>query len=200
MKTQTEWEELPYDERKRLLDISYTYYNQNNFFRGTSNKLETLELIRKFKFKSVLDYGVGQGGLHVWRDPVILKMANDGGAPVLAVLYDPYSKDESVRLKPSSDSKFDIVTCTDVLEHILPEDIDNVLWDLVNYTKKMLHCSVATYPAGKFICDENGKDIFNQSLHTIVKTKRWWIDKFRETEERLYKEQNRWISIRLTFE
>jgi len=197
MKTQEEWEALPYEERKRLLSISYTFYHERKFFGGTANSLEVLNLIKKHRYNTHLDYGTGTGGLFVYTNRRILDMS---GRKVKTRPYDPYSTSEEYRMKPAEDERFDLVSCTDVLEHILPEDIDDVLWTLVNHTKKMLYCTIATYPASKMICDEKGKDIYNQSLHTLVRPKKWWLDKFEALEQKLYDEQNRWISMDLRFD
>lgn len=196
-RTIKEWNALPYEERKRWLDISYGYYHEDQTFKGTINAVDILQMIRDYQFQTLLDYGTGSGGLSVYTNRQILNITNVNGLKTRP--YDPYSAQEYYRQKPEPGTLFDLVTCTDVLEHILPEDIDDVIWDLVSFTRKMLFCTIACYPASKKIVDENGVIQFEQSLHTIVQPPRWWRAKFAQAEQRLYNEQKRWISVKLEF-
>ena len=195
MRSIEEWEALPYDERKKWLDISYKYYNSDDTFQGTWNVVDILKMIRDHKFETLLDYGTGTGGLRSYTNRKILDLTNVKSLKTRP--YDPYSPNEFYRQKPNG--LFDLVTCTDVLEHLLPEDADDVIWELVSHTKKMLYCTIACYPASKMVCDANGVKQFKQSLHTLVRPPRWWREKFAEAEQRLYQEQKRWISINLKF-
>jgi 2-polyprenyl-3-methyl-5-hydroxy-6-metoxy-1,4-benzoquinol methylase len=196
MKTIEEWNNLPYDERKKWLDVSYRYYHKKNRFGGREYSLEVLNLIKKHKFQTLLDYGTGNGGMSTYTDRKILNLAD---RKVKVKLYDPYSNNPNYRFPPASHHKFDLVSCTDVLEHILPEDIDDVIWALVRSTKKMLFCTVACYPASKRIVNEKGKEVFEQSLHTIVQPRRWWEEKFDAAQKRLYDEEGRWITLNVLY-
>ena len=67
----------------------------------------------------------------------------------------------------------DLVVSIDVLEHIEPDLIDNVLDHLEYLTKKVLFCTVHTGPAGKILPD-------GRNAHLIQKPAEWWIPKFTE--------------------
>ncbi len=61
----------------------------------------------------------------------------------------------------------DIVACTDVLEHVEPECLDDVLDDLKRVTRKMGFFVIATRPARKFLPD-------GRNAHLIQELLPWW--------------------------
>jgi len=88
---------------------------------------------------TLLDYGCGQGTLKkVFPDIVGLEFLE----------YDPCIEEKSARPEPA-----DIVVCTDVLEHIEPECLENVLNDLQKLTKKALFVTICLTPAVKKYAD-----------------------------------------------
>lgn len=100
--------------------------------------------------RDVLDYGCGKGTL----------AAN---LPFQIKQYDPALPELSKLPEPA-----DLVVCTDVLEHIEPEFIQNVLDDLVRTTKNTGLFTVATKPAVKKL--EDGRN-----AHLIINTLGWWV-------------------------
>jgi hypothetical protein len=62
----------------------------------------------------------------------------------------------------------DLVCCIDVLEHIEPELLDNMLLDLARVTKKIGFFSVHTGPAKKQLSD-------GRNAHLIQESDSWWI-------------------------
>lgn len=67
----------------------------------------------------------------------------------------------------------DMVTCIDVLEHIEPDYLDNVLDHLEELTEVVLFASVHMGPAGKTL--EDGRN-----AHLTQKPIEWWLPKFME--------------------
>ena len=67
----------------------------------------------------------------------------------------------------------DIVVCTDVLEHIEPDYLDNVLDDLQRLTRKVGFFTVATRPAVKTLSD-------GRNAHLIQRPVEWWVPKLCE--------------------
>ena len=59
---------------------------------------------------------------------------------------------------------------TDVLEHIEPVFLDNVLKDIHETFSKIAFLIIATSPAKKFLPD-------GRNAHLIVETPGWWKDK-----------------------
>lgn len=66
----------------------------------------------------------------------------------------------------------DIVVCTDVLEHIEPEMLDDVLDDLQRLTRKLGMFVIATGPAKKVL--EDGRN-----AHLIQEGESWWMPKLK---------------------
>jgi len=125
---------------------------------GTSGKNWTrqiLELSNTIETKDILDYGCGKSTLA-------------HNIPFLINQYDPAIPKYSERPRPA-----DLVVCTDVLEHIEPELIDEVLKDLSDLTRKVGFFVVATRPAAKTLAD-------GRNAHLIQKPVEWWVPKLCE--------------------
>ncbi len=106
---------------------------------------------------TVLDYGCGQG---VFKD-------------VLGIRYDIREYDPSIEGKDERPSPADIVVCADVLEHVEPDLIDNVLADLRNLTRRTAIMVIATHPSAKFLAD-------GRQSHLILESARWWRQRIEE--------------------
>jgi hypothetical protein len=63
-----------------------------------------------------------------------------------------------------------MVVCTDVLEHIEPENVDDVLDDLQALTRRVGFFVIATRPAKKIL--EDGRN-----AHLIQHGLDWWLPK-----------------------
>lgn len=70
----------------------------------------------------------------------------------------------------------EMVTCIDVLEHIEPELLENVLDHLEEMTEMVLFASVHTGPAGKTLSD-------GRNAHLIQESPEWWLPKIMERFE-----------------
>jgi hypothetical protein len=117
-------------------------------------------LIEGTKAKTLLDYGCGS--------MQNLKKVLD--CDVLYLGYDPAVPEFSQKA-PS-----DFVTCIDVLEHIEPDLLDNVLDDLLMLTEKWAFFTVHTGPAMKIL--SNGRN-----AHLIQKPASWWLPKLMQRWE-----------------
>lgn len=82
--------------------------------------------------------------------------------------YDPGVKEFSDPPEPA-----ELVTCIDVLEHIEPEYLDDVLDHLESLAEVCLFASVHTGPAGKVLSD-------GRNAHLIQQPPQWWLPKFFE--------------------
>ena len=108
------------------------------------------DLCEHLETKDVLDYGCGK-----------CKLAFN--LPFTINNYDPCIDEFNYEPDPA-----DIVVCTDVLEHIEPDCIDDVISHLLVLTKKCLFLNVATRPAAKTLAD-------GRNAHLIVQSANWWI-------------------------
>jgi hypothetical protein len=69
-----------------------------------------------------------------------------------------------------------MVTCIDVLEHIEPDLLDNVLNDLERLTLELGFFTVSTEPARKVLAD-------GRNAHLIQQPAEWWLPKIIERFE-----------------
>lgn len=136
-------------------------------FRGLSllsNAKRIGDFIRELNAGTVLDYGSGAGD--AYRDPH--KVHHTWGLKWQNVTcYDPSFKQYAK--KP--DRRFDVVICSDVLEHIPEQDVDRFIADLFDHAKLGVWASVCTRPAKKFFSD-------GTNLHCTIKPVEWWRSKF----------------------
>jgi hypothetical protein len=106
---------------------------------------------------SILDYGCGKGTL----------AKALAGVEVEVVEYDP-----AVPGKDKSPSEAcDLVVCLDVMEHIEPDCLDDVIADLARLARKSLFVVIATKPSKRRLAD--GRD-----THLILRDDPWWLSQF----------------------
>lgn len=104
---------------------------------------------------SVLDYGCGKATLGAM-------LAADGFA---VQNYDPAMEAFAAPPRPA-----DLVVCNDVLEHIEPDCIDDVLADIARLSRRLAALTVATVPAAKTLPD-------GRNAHLIVQPLEWWLSR-----------------------
>jgi hypothetical protein len=116
---------------------------------------EVAELLRTLGAASMLDYGAGKGTL-------VATLRPDFPAVDFRE-YDPAVEAISAAPEPA-----DLVTCTDVLEHVEPDRLDAVLDDLRAKTRIGVFLTVATRPAAKTLAD-------GRNAHLIQEHYSWWL-------------------------
>lgn len=124
-------------------------------FYGTSGKKHTgavYHAARQFNTRDVLDYGCGKQRLKEALSDVLNVRGYDPAVPGLDAPPEPA----------------DLVVCTDVLEHIEPTCLDEVLIDLRRLTKRALFAVISTRPAIKTLAD-------GRNAHLIVEPASWWL-------------------------
>lgn len=107
-----------------------------------------------YECESILDYGCGKGSISNLRPSLPINN------------YDPAIPEFSEPPEPA-----DLVVCLDVMEHIEPEYLDNVLAHLQTLVKKVALISVSTRLAHKTLPD-------GRNAHLIVEEPEWWLPKF----------------------
>lgn len=118
------------------------------------------QIINKFGIKDVLDYGAGKCRLAktIASNDMLQNQCT-------FYAYDPAQPDYSEDPDPC-----EMVCCIDVLEHIEPELLDNVLDDLQRVTESVGFFTVHTGPAVKTLSD-------GRNAHLIQEPMMWWLSK-----------------------
>tara|TARA_R100000654_G_scaffold22992_1_gene45279 strand:+ start:424 stop:1029 length:606 start_codon:yes stop_codon:yes gene_type:complete len=166
----------PSQEYHDLIDSYKVLHQEEGKFKGISlvPLVPTLiHLIKENKCKTLLDYGCGKAIPYDkerckevdLRNPIQelcnLKSFN---------LYDPaYEKYATL-----PDKKYDIVVCTDVLEHIAEQDIDYVLTEILSRSKKIVFLNISCQPALKHFKEGKFK---GKNVHISVFDPSWWMHK-----------------------
>ena len=112
------------------------------------------EIIKNHNITNLLDYGAGKCRL---KDAIKSE-----------VNYIPY--EPSNELWSQTPEPCEFVTCIDVLEHIEPELLDNVLDDLQRVVDKYGLFTIHTGPAQKILPD-------GRNAHLIQQPLAWWSEK-----------------------
>jgi hypothetical protein len=115
------------------------------------------QIIDKLEISHLLDYGAGSRMnlvKHIKPKNKLTYQAYDPGVPELAGAPVPAQ----------------MVACIDVLEHIEPEYLDNVLDHLLSLTEAVTFLTIHTGPAGKFLQD-------GRNAHLIQEPMDWWLPK-----------------------
>lgn len=121
-----------------------------------SKRADTVrKLIESTKPSTVLDYGCGRGTL------------------AAALPFPIWEYDPCIPGKDSPPRPADLVIITDVLEHIEPDCLGNVLLDLSRCTLKVGYAVINTGPAKKVLAD-------GRNAHLIQESSGWWKDKLEE--------------------
>jgi len=158
-------------ENYRELNAKLHESNSNYGKTGLKYASFVLDMCKQFFSNDVLDYGCGKRTLEA-------KLVKHG---INVTNYDPALPEFCSIPEPH-----DIVVCTDVLEHIEPEFLDNVLDDLARVTKRAGFFTIATRPAQKTL--EDGRN-----AHLIQQEFRWWLPKLWERFElRMYNATTHW--------
>ena len=118
------------------------------------------DIVDRFKINDLLDYGAGK-----------LRLRDSIRSQVNYTAYEPSNPKYSDAPEPT-----EFVTCIDVLEHIEPELLDNVLDDLHRVVVKYGLFTIHTGPAVKTLPD-------GRNAHLIQESYTWWQPKIKERFE-----------------
>lgn len=150
---------------EELVDQYKEMHTSSQFSQGTALIKHIPEIARLAKLlgcRDALDYGCGKAwfwNLPHWRgilDNEITKVK----------LYDPAIPEYD----EMPEGRYDMVICTDVLEHVHPEQTDDFLKTLFLFTRRCLFINVSTVPAKKRFKD-------GTNLHINLRKKDQWQKK-----------------------
>ena len=123
--------------------------------KGWRNSEIVSDIVKNYQAHSILDYGCGKGGLRSHLGKIVHN-------------YDPAIKKWSA-LPDSAD----VVVCADVMEHIEPECLHDVLTHIASLTRKVAFFTIACCPAKQRLPD-------NTNTHKIIEKPEWWQEKVDE--------------------
>lgn len=138
---------------------------------GAKHAKAAEDFYRELKAATLLDYGCGEGRLRL----ALSAIEN----PIRVLEYDP-----GIDAKAGLPKPCDLVVCTDVLEHVEPEKLDNVLDHIFRISGLGAYLVIATRPANAVLAD-------GRNAHLIVKPAAWWIDQIKKSPWQISNVQER---------
>lgn len=126
--------------------------------KGYKHLQDVLFLLRQERCTSVLDYGCGKGTLSKFARRV---------CEVPFRNYDPAIPQFAAEPEPA-----DLVVCTDVLEHVEPLCLPDVLMHLAKLTQVAFYFQIATRPAKRILSD-------GRNAHLMIRDPYFWLDSLR---------------------
>lgn len=140
-------------------------HEQQGYGIQSSNRVgDVLKVINAIGADSILDYGCGKCLLNYGLQQRYAEFLK----PCQITNYDPAIMELSETPSPT-----DLVVCTDVLEHVEPDCLNNVLADLRRLTKKMLYLAISLRPSSRTLPD-------GRNAHLIIEPASWWMPKLRK--------------------
>ena len=127
---------------------------------GYHHWIATATFARELGATSVLDYGCGRGKLR----ESLLEFSH---------LKDIHEYDPGIVGKDALPSPADLVVATDVLEHIEPDLLSNVLYHFKHLARKGIYLVIATDKAKEVLPD-------GRNAHLIQRPGVWWIQQLRQ--------------------
>lgn len=110
--------------------------------------------------RTLLDWGSGKGYQY------LRNRIHERWGGILPHCYDV----GVIQLEEKPEGTFDGVICTDVMEHIKTEDVEEVLLEIIRYARRFVYFNICCRPAGKTFMD--GKT----NVHLTVRPPAWWRD------------------------
>jgi hypothetical protein len=172
----------PSQEYVELLDTYKEMHRQKGIFKGISliPFVPIIgDIIKKNKCETLFDYGCGKG-IPYTKDFKAADPTNkhkEFTKPVQDIwnikeffLYDPACPEYN----KLPTKKYDIVLCTDVLEHIPEDDLDWVIRDVLSYANKIAFINVCSQEAKKTFLTGKHK---GRNVHVSIFSHEWWTDK-----------------------
>lgn len=129
---------------------------------GTSGKNYAANVMltaKDYGLKSILDYGCGKNTMKNVLPDEYKKIIRS---------YDPAIPEHAAEPEPA-----ELIVCTDVLEHIEPELLDNVLSHLAALMQKYGLLVVSIRPSKRTLAD-------GRNAHLIVESPMWWFERMKK--------------------
>ena len=112
-----------------------------------------IDLAKQFGIKTILDYGCGKGLLRTLGDSYDV------------TLFDPFVEEFKQRPKDN----YQLVICTDVMEHTEPQFTNEIISDIFYYSNYLVFFNIAVTPAVKTLPDGRNTHINLKSINEWTK-------------------------------
>lgn len=129
--------------------------NRRFGYNAAKRKSTIKELVERYEAESVLDYGSGKGSLREVMGEIVRN-------------YDPAIPEFSTLPEPA-----DLVACLDVMEHIEPPFVNNVLDHIKALTLKAAYFIIVFHESKDILPD-------GTNAHVCIEGKRFWDEKLKE--------------------
>ncbi len=117
-------------------------------------------LVKLYNVQSLIDYGCGQ-------ETLIKTLRRNNPRMFQKIKYQGY--DPCVPKNKGVPNKSDMVMCTDVLEHIEPDYLVDVLQHIFSLSNGIIFFNINTKKANKCLPD-------GRNTHLIIQDGEWWSD------------------------
>jgi 2-polyprenyl-3-methyl-5-hydroxy-6-metoxy-1,4-benzoquinol methylase len=142
---------------------------------GHKHAPDVVNFAAYLKAETILDYGCGEGTLKIALGKGNKKAEIEGFRwPGKVREYDPAVKGRLVAVES------DLVVCTDVLEHIEPKLLTNVLQHISSLALKGVFMEIACRPSDKLLKD-------GRNAHLIVRPPKWWVKRLNTEGLKVFK-------------
>jgi ubiquinone/menaquinone biosynthesis C-methylase UbiE len=136
---------------------------QGSYGMGKARKMAAFDAIASVEVRgSLLDVGCGRGEILDYAETEGFTRIR--GVDVVPELFSERVSHGEAHSLPFVDDEFDVVTCFDVLEHLLPDDTDRALSELDRVSYQAVILSAANYPS------RNNGD----NLHINIRAYKQW--------------------------
>jgi cyclopropane fatty-acyl-phospholipid synthase-like methyltransferase len=147
-----------------MIELYKEIHETQNVYNGSALILHAQsikDIIGMFNVKTMLDYGCGKGKQYSEEN-----IHEEYFRNIQPTMYDPAVE----KFSETPKGKFDLVICTDVLEHIPEEDLDGFLKELYSKADTAVYLGICNVPADTFLSD-------GRNSHVTLKSFDWWVDK-----------------------
>lgn len=151
-----------YREQQKQLHETTVYGTASAHYAKQVSKL-----IETHRVDELLDYGAGSR-------LTLIKTIGDGRLCERKFKYIPY--EPAIEKYADTPEPAEMVVCLDVLEHIEPECLDDVLNDLKRVVKRLGFFTVSCEPAVKTLND-------GRNAHLIQEPPQWWLPRITDRFE-----------------
>lgn len=130
-----------------------------------------LKSIKHRGYVNMLDVGCGRGQAMDLAKQQGFVIVN--GVEVVDQLCDrvDVTRIQGAHELPFDDDSYDLVVATDVMEHILPDDVPLVLSEMFRVARKAVHLTISHK-------GDNGR------LHVCIDTREWWLEEIRKATDK----------------